>query len=310
MIPDFQTLMLPILEILKDGKEYHKKDIVEAISIRFNLTEDERNKILPKSSQKIIDNRVAWALSHFKKANVVKSFRRGYYLIQKNGLIALEQKPKKIDLKFLRKFPEFNAWVKTFKSNSKSFEEEKKLEINHIENSMPEQTPEELIEFSYQKIREELVLELIDKIKTCSSRFFEQLVIDLLIAMGYGGSRIDAGQVVGKSGDGGIDGIIKEDKLGLDNIYIQAKRWEGQVTISTVRDFAGSLLAKKAKKGIFITTSTFPKSAYEFISNIEPRIILIDGKELAEMMIDYNVGVSIKTNYEIKKIDNDYFEDE
>jgi len=300
MIPDFQTLMLPILEILKDEKEYQKKDIVDSICNKFNLTKEERNERFPKGKQYIIWMRVHWSMIYLNKADLAQKIDKSTYKITSKGISELLKNHKKLDVNYLRSIADFSDWLPNKLSEVKN--------IN--ENILTNETPEELIEFSYHKIKEELVLELIEKIKTCSPRFFEQLVIDLLIAMGYGGSRIDAGQVVGKSGDGGIDGIIKEDKLGLDNIYIQAKRWEGQVTISTVRDFAGSLLAKKAKKGIFITTSTFPKSAYEFISSIEPRIILIDGKELAEMMIDYNVGVSIKTNYEIKKIDNDYFEDE
>ena len=166
-----------------------------------------------------------------------------------------------------------------------------------------------MIGYSISKIREELISELIDKIKSCSPRFFEKLVIDLLIKIGYGGSLKEAGSIVGKSGDGGIDGIIKEDKLGLDKIYVQAKRWENIVPISQIRDFAGSLLQQKAKKGIFITTSDYPKSAYDFVNNIEHRIVLINGRELAEYMIDYSVGIQLKKTYEIKRIDFDYFEE-
>jgi restriction system protein len=304
MIPDFQTVMLPILEILSDGKEYDRRNLIEKISDKFKLTDEERNELLPSGNSRIISNRVGWAKSYMVQAQLIETIRRGTYKISEKGFELLKQKPNKVDIKLLKTLPDFNKWQKSYSSKKEKDLTETNIDIE------TEQTPEELIDFSYLKLKEELASELLDKIKKASPNFFERLVIDLLIKMGYGGSKKEAGQILGKSGDGGIDGLIKEDKLGLDTIYVQAKRWENTVPVSQVRDFAGSLLSKKAKKGIFISTSEYPKSAYEFVSSIEPRIVLINGKELADMMIENNVGLSTKTIYEIKKIDSDYFEED
>jgi restriction system protein len=304
MIPDFQTVMLPILEILSDGKEYDRRNLIEKISDKFKLTDEERNELLPSGNSRIISNRVGWAKSYMVQAQLIETIRRGTYKISEKGFELLKQKPNKVDIKLLKTLPDFNKWQKSYSSKKEKDLTETNIDIE------TEQTPEELIDFSYLKLKEELASELLDKIKKASPNFFERLVIDLLIKMGYGGSKKEAGQILGKSGDGGIDGLIKEDKLGLDTIYVQAKRWENTVPVSQVRDFAGSLLSKKAKKGIFISTSEYPKSAYEFVSSIEPRIVLINGKELADMMIENNVGLSTKTFYEIKKIDSDYFEED
>jgi len=199
--------------------------------------------------------------------------------------------------------PKYKEWRNEFIS--------KENRVNDIEETeLPsEQTPQELLDYSFQQLTTVLSSELLDMVKSCSPAFFEHLVIDLLVAMGYGGSRKEAGKVTGKSSDGGIDGIINEDKLGLDTIYIQAKKWETVVPINQVRDFAGALLGQKAKKGIFITTSHFPKGAYEFVKKIEHKIILIDGKKLTELMIENNIGLSVQKKYEVKKIDSDYFEE-
>ena len=199
--------------------------------------------------------------------------------------------------------PKFKEWQDDYSLKGK---EEKAIEETELTT---EKTPQELLDYSFQKITNELSIELLDIVKSCSPTFFENMVIDLVVKMGYGGSRKDAGKAIGKSGDGGIDGIINEDKLGLDTIYIQAKRWENVVPVKEIRDFAGALLGKKAKKGIFITTSHFPKSAYEYVKNIEHKIILIDGKRLTELMIENNIGLSVQMKYEVKKIDTDYFEE-
>jgi restriction system protein len=304
MIPDFQTVMLPMLEILSDGKEYSSKEMTKAISDRFNLSEAERNELLPSENQLIIDNRVAWAKTYLNKAKLLTPTKRSHFVISESGIKLLKSKPSRVDIKYLKTLPEFKEWQKTY-NNSKKIGSSTEIE----EEIETEKTPEELLDYSVQKIRNELSEELLDKIKTCSPRFFEQLVVDLLIKIGYGGSRKEAGSIVGKSGDGGIDGIIKEDKLGLDTIYIQAKRWENTVPIGQIRDFAGSLLQQKAKKGIFLTTSDFPNTAYEFVKSIEHKIVLINGKELANYLIEYNVGIQPKKFYEIKKLDLDYFEE-
>ena len=303
MIPDFQTIMLPFLEILGDGQEHELQGIVKKISDRFNLTEEERRTLVPSGGQEVIVGRVGWVRTYLKSANLIITVRRAVFKITQDGLDLLANKPSKIDVKFLQTLPAFQEW------KASQRKKDKQVENIEIEETEITQTPEELIGYSISKIREELISELIDKIKSCSPRFFEKLVIDLLIKIGYGGSLKEAGSIVGKSGDGGIDGIIKEDKLGLDKIYVQAKRWENIVPISQIRDFAGSLLQQKAKKGIFITTSDYPKSAYDFVNNIEHRIVLINGRELAEYMIDYSVGIQLKKTYEIKRIDFDYFEE-
>jgi len=303
MIPDFQTLMLPLLEVLSDKNEHHLQELIFQICDYFNLTNDERKELLPSGNQEIINNRVSWAKTYLLKAKLIHSPKRATFVITEQGEKILKSKPKRIDIPFLQKLPEFQEWRHSYLSKKDILNHEQIVELE------TGKTPEELLEYSFTKLKEELASDLLERIKNCSTNFFEHMVVDLLIKMGYGGSKKEAGQIIGKSGDGGIDGIIKEDKLGLDTIYVQAKRWTNTVPIGQIRDFAGSLLSKKAKKGIFISTSNYPKNAYEFVASIEPKIVLIDGKELAELMIEHNVGLTIKTNYEIKKIDSDYFEE-
>lgn len=302
MIPDYQSMMLPLLKKISDGKVYKFRNLVDALSEDFQLTEEEQKELLPSGQQPIFDNRVGWANTYMKKSGLIKSEKRGYLQISELGKKVLADNPDEINIKFLRQFDSFNEFTKVKKNGSV-----KSKEIEEITEE--EQTPEEMLEYAHQKLTNDLSQELIETIKICSPRFFENLVIDLLLSMGYGGSRADAGKAIGKSNDGGIDGIIKEDKLGLDIIYIQAKRWENTVPTREVRDFAGSLLAKKAKKGIFITTSDFPKSAIEYVNQIEPKLVLIDGQRLGELMIEFDVGVSIQRSYKVKKIDSDYFEE-
>ena len=294
--------MLPLLKSISDGQTYLFRDVIEKLAVDFKLTDKERNELLPSGQQAVFDNRVGWARTYLKKAGLIESNKRGTLQITQRGLDALKQNSKEIDVTFLEQFSEFVE----FKNINRKQIDEKKAETE-IET---EKTPEELLEFAYQNIRQNLSQELIEIIKNCSPRFFENLVIDLLLKMGYGGSRKDAGEAIGRTGDGGIDGIIKEDKLGLDIIYIQAKRWQNQVPVKEIRDFAGSLLGKKAKKGIFITTSNFPQNAYDYVEDIEHKIILIDGQRLAELMIEHNVGVSTQRIFDIKKLDSDYFSED
>jgi len=246
-IPDYQTIMLPLLKFASDKDEHRFREAVENLSQEFNLSEDERRELLPSGIQPIFDNRVGWASTHLKKACLLVSNRRGYFQITERGLSVLSENPPKIDLKFLKQFPEINEFINP----------SKKIKDKETEVSIDEQTPEEALENSYQKLRNNTAQELINNVKTCSPEFFEKLVIDLLLNMGYGGSRKDAGEAIGKSGDEGIDGIIKEDKLGLDTIYIQAKRWENTVSRPEIQKFAGALQGQQAKKGVFITTSNF-----------------------------------------------------
>lgn len=297
-IPDYQTLMLPLLKFIEDGREKSLRETIEGLAVEFDLTDDERKELLPSGQQATFDNRVGWARTYMKKAGLVTTTRRGYFKITELGQKILLENPGKIDVPFLRQFDDFIKF-QTVKRN-KTEKSVKKETVEH-------QTPEEKLENAYDSIRESLASDLLQTVKNNSPDFFEQLVIDLLVKMGYGGSRQDAGKAVGKSGDGGIDGIIKEDKLGLDVIYIQAKRWENTVGRPEIQKFAGALQGQRAKKGIFISTSDFTANAREYAARIENKIILIDGERLSQLMIDHNIGVTPVASYELKKIDSDYF---
>ena len=296
-IPDYQSIMLPFLKFIGEQKEYAFREIVNALAIQFKLTEDEKKELLPSGKQYTFNNRVGWASTYLKKAGLIDAPRRGFFIITDKGKKVLAQNPTKIDVSFLLQFPEFEEFRKRTKNT-----EEKIQETNSDKT-----TPEEQLENSYNELQSGLAAELLQIIKNCSPEFFERLVVDVLINMGYGGSRREAGQAIGRSNDAGIDGIIKEDKLGLDIIYIQAKRWEGTVSRPEIQKFAGALQGQRARKGIFITTSSFSNEALEYVKHIDSKIILIDGQQLAKLMIDHNVGVSPIAAYEIKKIDSDYF---
>ena len=297
-IPDFQSIMLPLLKLAGDGQEHSAKEIVEALAEQFQLTEDEKKELLPSGRQATFSNRAGWARTYLKQAILLDAPKRGLIKITPRGIDVIKQNLTAINISFLEQYPEFN----TFR-NLKS--KEKLSQNNEVQPSF--QTPEEALEASYQNLRQTLADELLQTLKSCSPTFFESLVVDVLVKMGYGGTRQDAGRAIGKSGDGGIDGIIKEDRLGLDIIYLQAKRWESTVGRPEVQKFAGALMGNGARKGVFITTSNFTKEAGNYVSTIDRKIILIDGETLAKLMIDYNVGVTIFANYEIKKVDLDYF---
>ncbi|NLV27902.1 MAG: restriction endonuclease [Methanomicrobiales archaeon] len=301
-IPDYQTFMLPVLLSVKDGKEHHVQEIYNQIASSFNLSEDERNQKLPSGVQSTFDNRVGWAKTYLKKAGLVSTPSRGKVRITDRGLSVLKQNPSKIDQNFLKQFPEFLEF--------QGFKSENQLKYNEVtvfqESNL---TPQEILENSYQDLRNKLAHELLTQVMNSSPEFFERLVVDLLVAMGYGGSRSEAGERVGKSGDDGIDGIIKEDKLGLDIVNIQAKRWQNTVGRPEIQAFVGSLAGNRARKGVFITTSRFSRDAIEYVQRIEQKVVLIDGETLTQMMIDHNVGVSEESRYIVKKIDSDYFEE-
>jgi restriction system protein len=303
-VPDFQSLMLPVLRYLADGTARKSAEIRNAMSSEFKLTDTDRNELLPSGSDTRFDNNVSWALSYLTMAILTEKPSRGIFKISNRGMEALKEAPKRIDMKYLNRFPEYAEKRKRAQhSNEPTIE-------TTIEGPQ-QQTPEELIGAGYLQIRDALAKDILTSVKSCSPRFFERLVVELLLKMGYGGSREDAGQVIGKSGDGGIDGVIKEDKLGLDIVYIKAKRWEGAVSAGSVRDFSGSLDYHGAKKGVFITTSSFTNDAKQYVGKTgEKKIVLLDGYELAQLMIDYNIGVSTVATYELKRIDSDYFEDE
>ncbi|MDQ6785589.1 MAG: restriction endonuclease [Acidobacteriota bacterium] len=301
-IPDYQSIMLPLLHFVSDKTEHSAQEATTALAKKFGINETELQELLPSGKQTIFRNRVGWARTYLSKAGLLKSSRRGFFQISERGLDILSQDLNRIDNKILRQFSEFNEFQN--RKNDKTA----KVVIESVEDV--NNTPEESLENAYQTIRNALAAEIIEKIKSCSSAFFERLVVELLVKMGYGGTLQDAGKAVGKSGDGGIDGIIKEDRLGLDVIYLQAKRWEGNVSRPEIQKFAGALLGNQARKGVFITTSDFTKEAKGYVKTISSNIILLNGEELAELMIDYNVGVSNATVYEIKKVDSDYFIEE
>ncbi len=295
--------MLPLLKYLSDGKEHGLNETHDALAEQFKLSDEELRELLPSGKQAIFRNRVGWARTYMKKAGLVISTKRAHFKISERGTELLKEKPSKIDAQFLTRYDEFVKF-KSIKKEKDAIPEK----ITAINDDI-EQTPEESLEYAYQKLHSQLSKEVLEIVKNCSPSFFENLVIDLLITMGYGGSRKEAGQAMGKSGDGGIDGIINEDKLGLDVIYLQAKRWDNVVPVKEIRDFTGALASKKARKGIFITTSSFPNTVYEFVKQVEYKIILIDGERLANLMIEYNIGLSTANTYHVKTIDSDYFEE-
>jgi len=305
MIPDYQSLMLPLLKLLSDGKEHKYRELIETLAEKFHLTAEERKDLLASGNQPIFDNRVGWAKTYLKKAGLIESTQRATFVITQLGKEVLSKNPDKIDVKYLNTFSSFVEFRKISRKDNESEEEESK-------NGANENTPEEILDSAYQSIRKSLASELLQKVIDLSPSFFERLVIDLLVKMGYGGSVKDAGKAIGKSGDEGIDGTIKEDKLGLDTIYIQAKKWKTGNVVGRpeIQKFVGALAGQGAKKGIFITTSTFTKDALDYNPRNETKIVLIDGEQLAQLMIDFNIGCTTQQIYELKKIDNDYFSEE
>lgn len=308
-IPGFQDLMLPLLQVCSDGKEYTVLGISETIAHQLMLSEADLQERMASGQPKLY-NRLAWVKSYFGKAGLLDFPSRGKFQITQRGLDLLEKAPKTIRINTLYQYPEF---VKFHKKDNQSIDgnEQSINVIGQDKNEMEPVTPEEQLENSYQNLRSQLASNLLDTILKNPPGFFEQLVIDLLVAMGYGGSRKDAGQALGKTGDGGIDGIIKEDKLGLDIIYLQAKRYgiDNVVPSREVRDFTGSLEGHGAQKGVLITTSSFTRDGIDFVKRLQQKkIVLIDGEKLTQLMIDNNIGVSTTNIYTIKKIDLDYFD--
>jgi restriction system protein len=300
-VPDFQTIMFPFLQVVSNGDEYIISDVVEELATYFSLTDEDRKELLPSATQFRFDNRVHWARSYLVKAGLLVSTGRAKICITERGREVLRSNPEYINIKYLQQFPEFQE----FRSRSGRSEET----VDEVEQEVTH-TPDEILAASYQSLRNDLVQQLLVRIMSCSPRFFERLVVDLLVSMGYGGSRKDAGRATRQSADGGVDGIINEDRLGLDVVYIQAKRWEGTVGRPVLQAFAGSLEGFRAKKGVLITTSSFSKDAKDYVERIEKKIVLIDGEQLAQYMIDYGVGVAEMVTYTVKRIDLDYFDEE
>jgi restriction system protein len=301
-IPDFQTLMRPLLEFAADGKLHSNQEVREGLANKFRLTDQELIELLPSGRQTIFSNRVAWAKVYLSHAGLLDAPQRGHFKISNRGREVLENGPERITVGYLEKFPEFREFRTPTKKETAA--------SPRVEPEGADQTPEELLEAAHLRLRSDLSTDLIGRVKKCSPQFFERLVVELMLKMGYGGSRKEAGEAVGASGDEGIDGVINEDRLGLDTVYLQAKRWEGTVGRPEIQKFVGALHGKRAKKGVFITTGVFSSECREYVRNIEPKVVLIDGNQLAEFMIDFNVGVDPVTSYEIKRVVSDYFEEE
>lgn len=302
-MPTYEDIMLPFLKRLADGQVHSLKQLRQVLADELNLTEEERNRQLSSGLQSVFYNRLGWARTHLKKAMLIEAVALGKFKITERGRKVLKENPCRIDNRLLAQFAEFQE----FKS-SDPVKADQLIAANN--GNAFDKTPSEMIYSYYQELRNTLAEDLLQQIFDQSPAFFERLVLDLLLKMGYGGSREDAAQVVGKSGDEGIDGIIKEDRLGLDVIYVQAKRWKNSVGSPDIQGFIGALQLKGAHKGIFITTSTFTQAARDIASRVSTRVVLMDGLQLAQLMIDYGVGVATETVYEIKRIDSDYFLEE
>jgi restriction system protein len=304
-IPDYQSIMLPLLRAVADGRDHTIRDVATLLAQEFAVSRDEERELLPSGKQPVFLNRVGWARTYLKKAGLVDSWGRGQIRITEEGTRVLAEEPERIDNAFLMRYPSFKEWA-GFKPPTKAAGTKGSIQTTVTE----ELSPEELLESSHQTLRDALARDLLARVKQSPPDFFERLVVDLLVSMGYGGSRTDAGEAIGRSGDEGIDGIINEDRLGLDVVYVQAKRWDRTVGRPDVQAFAGSLEGQRAQKGVMITTSTFSPDARQYVKQIGKKIVLIDGQEVADYMIDFGVGVNRTRVYELKEIDLSYFEAE
>lgn len=303
-IPDYESLMLPLLRIAGDGKRHTLSAVTARLSAEFKLSESEQKELLPSGTQFTFYNRVGWARTYLKKAGLLVIPARGHLEITERGLTVLKNPPGRIDNEYLMQFGEFREFKSRPTDTPKRGISTKEDELTTV------LTPRELIESGANSLRKELAEDILTQLRSASSQFFEQAVVDVLLKMGYGGSRKEAGEVVGRSGDGGIDGIIKQDRLGLDLLYVQAKRWEATVGRPIVQAFVGALEGRRAQRGIIITTSRFSEDAIEYANTIAKKVVLIDGDLLANLMIDHEVGVTLEQSFDIKKLDTDYFSEE
>lgn len=302
-IPPFQEVMLPLLNDLARG-ERSGRETVDALALHFGLTAEELALRLPSGGQTKFVNRLAWAKAHLKAAGLVESPRRGVYRLTDRGRQILAARPGAINMAFLGQFPEYVA----FRRGATEPAEATNNPVAPLAPANDERTPDDLIDEGYRQVRSTLAVDLRERIAEMSPSAFEQLVVDLLKGMGYGGPQENSGIVVGRGGDGGIDGLIREDRLGLETIYVQAKRWTNTVGRPEIQQFAGALQGQRARKGVFITASTFSAEARAFPASIQTTIVLIDGAQLAELMIDHDIGVTTAKRLDIKRIDSDYFD--
>ncbi len=305
-IPGRIEIPLPLLKALSDGKVHSVNSIIDVLAQEFSLSSSERMQSVP-SGAPVFDTRIRWAFVDLKIAKLLSSPSRGYIQITERGIDVLSKSPEKIDSKFLMQFPEFEQKLSEKKQTKDLINTLPKSDKPYFEH---QKAPEEIFEETYTFVSAALVENLLERVKQITPARFERLVVDLLGKMGYGGALSNAGSITKLSGDEGIDGVIKEDKLGLDMIYLQAKRWkETTVGRPEIQKFVGALAGQKASKGVFITTSAFTKEAREYAANLQQKVVLIDGEQLAELMIEYDLGVSIAQTYLIKRVDNDYFDE-
>lgn len=297
-VPDFQSWLLPLLKRLSDGNDHGMSQLYQELADDMLLSAEDRAQLLKSGAQPVFENRIGWARTYLKKAGLIDAPSRGVVRITERGKSILAKPPEKLNVKFLRQFPEFVEFH-TYKPDATS--------VSTPAVEVAQESPLDTLERVHGELEQQLADEILERVKKASPAFFERLVVDLLLAMGYGGSREDAGKTIGKSGDGGIDGVINEDRLGLDVLYIQAKRWEQTVGRPVVQAFAGSLEGVRARKGVMITTSSFSADAQQYVRQIEKKIVLIDGPTLATLMIQHNVGVGVEAAYQVKKLDSDYF---
>ena len=309
MIPDFQSCMRPLLAAVQNGHVHHFPDVFQQLCQQFQLSEAEIAEKLPSGKQTYIRNRIAWARTYLNKAGLLSAPGRSQLQITERGLAALQQAPEKINVAYLKQFPEFVAFRSRKASTSKTDEPDNRQALHENENE--DTDPTERLEQAHSEIQQELIDEVLNHVKQRSPQFLETLVVELMQAMGYGGWSKDSGQATQYSADGGIDGLINEDPLGLDTIYLQAKRYtDNTIGRPDVQAFAGALDMQRAKKGVFITTSKFSREALEYVQLIEKKIILIDGEKLAALMIQHNLGVTVKETYRVKTIDSDFFSED
>ena len=302
-VPDFQSFLLPLLRQVGAHDSLTPSAAKQLLAREFSLSEEDLSQLLPSGSDTVFANRVGWARTYLKKAGLLDMPNRGVWCITPLGKKVLAEGNSSIDVKYLRRFPEFLAWhTATTPSDSGG--------ATQTATDGSTQTPAEALSSAFSHLQNTTAQEILASTKECSPGFFERLVVDVLVKMGYGGSRKDAGEAVGRSGDGGIDGIIKEDRLGLDRIYLQAKRWEGTVGRPEVQKFAGALQEHHARKGVFLTTGAFSSEAKDYVSKIDTRIVLIDGETLARLMIEHDVGVTTIETYRVKRLDADYFSED
>lgn len=308
-IPDYQTLMLPVLRTASTH-EMKISDVVDLLALEFNLNDDERSELLPSGKQTTFSNRTHWAKTYLKQAGLVVPTKRGFFNISHAGKSVLSANPEKIDISYLMKFPEFVAFRSRTGGLSEGAiapDEGKSAALIEVTTS---KTPEEIMRQRHAELNATLGEEMMDQITESTPSFFERLIVQLLMAMGFGGSNAEAGKAIGKSGDDGVDGVVDQDALGLDRVYVQAKRYklDNSVGPAAIREFSGSLELHKASKGIFVTTSSFTSSAKDTAERLGKRIVLVDGKMLTQLMIKYNVGCRVEEQLEIKRLEEDFFE--